>query len=108
MSNSDNTAETLSLEDFQAVKNELIARLISELELEIEMGDFELDDQESDIWETPMVDSKTLVKLSPIVEELTGKKIKPEWIKCGGYESVQEAVSDLVKQIELDFDNGEG
>lgn len=95
----------LSLKDFLKLKSELISKLTAELEYEKEMSSFTADDEESDIWETPVVDSKTVVKLSPIVEELTGKKIKPEWIKCGGYESVEEAVEHLVKQIELDFEN---
>ena len=54
----------------------------------------------TDIWELPTVDSKTVCKLSPIVEEMTGQKLKPVWIRKGGYESVDEAVADLMARIE--------
>ena len=66
---------------------------------EIEIQEF-LNPPEGDLWELPKVDSKTVVKLSPIVEEDTGMKIKTVWIRRGGYNSVEEAINDLMEQIE--------
>lgn len=57
------------------------------------------DDEDTDLWTLPNVDSKTVVKLSPTVKELTGWSLDPTWIKKGGYASVEDAVSDLVAQI---------
>lgn len=68
------------------------------------MEDFEFEEHEDkNLFETPTVDSKSVIKLSPIIEETTGRKIKPEWIRPGGYDSVEEAVADLIRQIELDL-----
>ncbi len=54
---------------------------------------------ETDLWDLPTVDSKTVCKLSPIVLAMTGQKLKPKWIRKGGYESVDEAVTDLIANI---------
>lgn len=94
----------LSFEDFCKLKGTLSRQLTACLETEAEMNEFDVE-EESDLWDGPVVDSKTVVKLSPIVEEITGKKIKPEWIRSGGYNSINEAVTDLINQIELEFRN---
>jgi len=99
----------LSYKGFLKIKDELSKRIKSELEVEIEMSEFETEDEnEEDLWNTPLVDSKSVIKLSPIVEEMTGHKIKPEWIKPGGYDSLEEAVSHLVQQLELELQKAEG
>jgi len=90
-------------EEFSLIKDALSQRLTTQLESEAELDDFMDDDDDSDLWETPAVDSKSVVKLSPIVEEFTGLKIKPEWIKPGGYDTVEDAVKELIRQLELDF-----
>lgn len=41
------------------------------------------------------------MNLSPTVEKHTGSKLDPAWIKCGGYDSVSEAVNHLMEQLEL-------
>lgn len=89
------------------VRNEggLKAELEKYLEEEIECDDF-FDD--TNLFDTPIVDSKSVMKLSPIVEEYIGIKIKPEWIKCGGYDSLEEAVTHLLSQIEESIARGEG
>jgi len=92
-----------TLEEFSLIKSALSKRLTTQLESEAELDDFMDDDDESDLWDTPAVDSKSVVKLSPIVEEFTGLKIKPEWIKPGGYDTVEDAVKELIRQLELDF-----
>lgn len=100
--------EAMTSAGFQEVKAALAGQLTSRLEAEAIMDEFEADGAEgSDIFDTPAVDSKSVIKLSPIVEDATGKKIRPEWIKPGGYGTVEEAVSDLIRQLELDFEKGE-
>jgi len=104
-----NSTSMLSYKGFLKIKDELSKRIKSELEVEIEMSEFETEDEnEEDLWNTPLVDSKSVIKLSPIVEEMTGHKIKPEWIKPGGYDSLEEAVSHLVQQLELELQKAEG
>lgn len=100
----------LTIEEFHGLKGTLKAQITAQLETEILCQSFEEDDDvdhDSDLWDTPAVDSKTIIKLSPLVEKLTGKKIKPEWIKPGGYDSTDDAVGHLVHQLELSFEQDE-
>lgn len=96
-----NAATEIHADEFPAIKDDLIDALTVKLKEEIELSEFDTDEDE--LWGTPSVDSKTMIKLSPVVEEYTGKKINPKWLKPGGYETVEEAVGDLVEQLELDF-----
>src|ERR1700678_605684 len=65
--------------------------------LENELSDTTIKaDPKSDLWELPTVDSKTVCKLAPTFEELTGQKLKVKWVKKGGYDSVAEAITDLM------------
>lgn len=51
----------------------------------------------SGAWEgMPTVDSKSVIKLSTIVEELIGRPLEPCWVRKGGYETVDEAVVDVI------------
>jgi len=94
----------ISLEEFHRVKKALVDKLTSRLEIEAALSDFDTEEfGDSDVFDNPGVDSKSVIKLSPIIEEATGEKVKPEWIKPGGYETVGEAVSDLMRQLELNF-----
>jgi hypothetical protein len=56
-------------------------------------------DPTTDLWDLPTVDSKTVCKLSPIVEQITGHKLKPSWVRKGGYESIAEAVADVMAKV---------
>jgi hypothetical protein len=56
----------------------------------------------TDLWDLPTVDSKTVCKLSPIVEAMTGHKLQAKWVRKGGYPSVAEAVADLMVHIAQD------
>ena len=104
----DSPTVKLAYEDFLKIKDTLSEKISSVLEEEIEMSEFETaDESEEDLWDTPLVDSKSVIKLSPIVEEMTGYKIKPEWIKPGGYDSLENAVSHIVQQLELDLQKAE-
>lgn len=53
----------------------------------------------SDLWSPPTVDSKTVVKLSPIVKEMTSFRLDPKWIRKGGYSSIPEAVADVMARL---------
>lgn len=99
----------ISHKEFMELKDALAHKLSSQLSTEILMSEFEneLQEEDPDLWDTPTVDSKAVMKLSPIVEGMTGRKIKPEWIKAGGYDSVEDAINDVIKQLELDFKNSE-
>jgi len=89
----------ITLKDFLNLKPLLEKRLLSRLKDEIENNVFD-NPPEGDLWELPTVDSKTVVKLSPLVETETGIKIKSEWVKRGGYDNIEEAISDLISKIE--------
>jgi hypothetical protein len=91
-----------NIDEFKQVKPDLEAELIKVLEEEALMAEFEKEEEE-DLWDCASVDSKAVIKLSPIVEDHTGKKIKPEWIKPGGYDSVNDAITHLMEQLELEF-----
>jgi len=93
-----------NIDDFNRVKPDLEADLAKALEEEALMAEFENEDEdENDSWDSASVNSKAVIKLSPIVEEHTGKKVKTEWIKPGGYDTVDEAITHLMEQLELEF-----
>ncbi|MEW8217484.1 MAG: hypothetical protein AB2770_03940 [Candidatus Thiodiazotropha taylori] len=103
---SDSEHSVISLKDFLGIKSELVSKLAQQLEIEVSMSEFEKDlaaEEESDLWDGPVVDSKTVVKLSPMIEEATGVKIKPEWLRSGGYDSVEDAIADVMRQLELEL-----
>ncbi|CAI3805420.1 hypothetical protein [Rheinheimera sp. MM224] len=95
------TSITISKQEYEGIKDDLKSDLIEELEAEVEFAEFETD--KKGLWETPAVDSKAVVKLSPTIQKYTGTKLDPTWIKCGGYDSVVEAVEHIMEQLELEF-----
>lgn len=94
----------VSAEKFQEIKASLKQQLHDGLEEELAMNEFD-NPPKGDLWNVPTVDSKTVIKLSPIVEKMTGQKIKPQWIKPGGYNNAEEAVTHLLSQIEASCDD---
>ena len=94
----------LTVEQFEAILPSLIGRLTSNLEKELK--DCALPDlggkAGSDLWDLPTVDSKTVCKLSPIVQELLGRRLEPAWIRKGGYPSIEAAIKDVVSNIKKD------
>ena len=96
-------AKLLSAAEFAQLRPTLRQRLLEALKKELsdcaipELGD----ESDSDLWDLPPVDSKTVVKLSPIVEELTHHRLQPTWIKKGGYPSEEIAVDDLLMHFAL-------
>lgn len=88
----------ISLEKFLNLKDELMDKLLERLK---DLNNIEFDNPpEGDLWNLPKVDSKTVVKLSPLVEEDTGMKLINKWVKRGGYGSEEEAIKDLIEKIE--------
>lgn len=83
--------------EFNAMLPTLRQRLTDALTKE--QQDCALPDPKTDLWDLPPVDSKTVAKLSPVVKELFGRRLRPAWIRKGGYDSVKSAVKDLLEQI---------
>lgn len=87
----------VTTEQFESLASTLIERFTTGLEHEL--TDCALPNLPSGLWDLPIVDSKTVCKLSPIVKELFGRRLEPSWIRKGGYESVKAAVEDLVTRL---------
>ena len=84
--------------EFEAKQGDLHSALTKGLEKEIKDCAWQ-PEPNTDLWSLPTVDSKTVCKLSPIVEQMTGHKLQASWVRKGGYESVPEAIADLVSRI---------
>jgi hypothetical protein len=97
------TSITICKQEYEGIREELKSELTEELEAEVEFAEFETDNE--GLWETPGVDSKAVVKLSPTVEKYIGAPIDLAWIKCGGYDSVPEAVEHIMEQLELELES---
>ncbi len=92
--------DPINVDQFEAIEADLSAQLSVRLQEEIDMLEFEIKDEANDLYEDlPVVDSKAVVKLSPLVEKMTGRKIDVKWIKKGGYDSKEEALDDLLAKI---------
>lgn len=87
----------LTVAEFNTLAPKLRKRLTDALTKE--QQDCALPDPTTDLWDFPPVDSKTVVKLSPVVKELVGHRLRPSWIRKGGYASIEAAVQDLLAQI---------
>jgi hypothetical protein len=87
----------VSSSQFKALESTLIERFTAGLEHEL--ADCALPNLPSGLWDLPVVDSKTVCKLSPIVKELLGRRLEPSWVRKGGYESVKAAVEDLMSWL---------
>jgi len=90
-------AKLLTESAFKAVLPKLQKALLDALTKE--QQDCALPESDTDLWDFPPVDSKTVVKLAPVVKELIGHRLRPTWIRKGGYPSKEEAVEDLVAKI---------
>jgi len=90
-------AKLLTAAEFNALVPKLRKQLTDALEKE--QQDCALPDPTTDLWDLPPVDSKTVVKLSPVVKALIGHRLRPSWIRKGGYASIEAAVHDLITQM---------
>jgi len=91
-------AVKMLIDEFRAQKADIEAALKAGLEKELKDCAWQ-PDPDTDLWNFPTVDSKTVCKLSPIVEKMTGHKLQAKWVRRGGYESVDVAVGDLMAHI---------
>jgi hypothetical protein len=95
------TKSTFSDAEFDELVARLRMRLTAALEKELrdcalpELGK----DADSDLWDLPTVDSKTVCKLSPVVQEVVGRSLKPSWVRKGGYKNVEEAIEHVIAQL---------
>jgi hypothetical protein len=92
------TTAKMSVTEYQAKQAEILSALTVGLEKEIKDCAWQ-PEPDTDLWDLPTVDSKTVCKLSPIVEAITGHKLQAKWVRKGGYPSVAEAVADLMSHI---------
>jgi len=93
------TKRKLSEEEFDALASTLSEKMKDALQRELD--DCALPElggpSTSGVWDgMPTVDSKTVIRLSPIVEELIGRPLEACWVRKGGYESVDEAIDDVI------------
>jgi hypothetical protein len=91
-------AGKFSDKDFKALSAKCKPALEEALENEISETTIKADPK-SDLWDLPAVDSKTVCKIAPVFEELTGHKLKVKWVKKGGYDGVAEAITDLMNNF---------
>lgn len=52
-----------------------------------------------DLWNVPEVDSKAIARSSPVFEEILGMPLKAALIRPGGYQSIDEAIDDLIPKM---------
>jgi hypothetical protein len=88
-------------EEYQAKQADIQVALTAGLEKELKDCAWQ-PEPDTDLWDLPTVDSKTVCKLSPIVEAMTGHKLQVKWVCKGGYPGVAEAVADLMAHIAQD------
>jgi hypothetical protein len=87
--------DKLTATEFQEKHPELVAALTAGLEKELKDCAWQ-PDTTTDLWDLPTVDSKTVCKMSPIVESIVGQKLQPSWVRKGGYGSIAEAVAERI------------
>lgn len=95
--------EKVSVTEYFKLKQSLVAALAEQLEEEVSMGndlDSELDETMEVFSNMPTVDSKTVMKLNPKFKKVTGYDIQTDWIRSGGYETVDEAIKDVISNFE--------
>jgi hypothetical protein len=70
-----------------------------------EKADLEADPPPEDpstdqLWEgMPEIDSKSVVKASPVIRELIGAELDPKLIRKGGYTSFDDLANDLLPKL---------
>src|SRR4051794_6346328 len=57
-------------------------------------------DEDSDLWDDmPVVESKQIARTAMLFEEHLGTKLDVKLIRAGGYDSIDEAIADLVPKM---------
>ena len=80
-----------------------------DLQVQASRNDIIRDAPHSDLWNClPTVDSKTVARMSPIFQRHLGRPLDVKLIRPGGYESLDDMISDLVPAMMKDSEtNGE-
>lgn len=90
---------TITKKKFDAIEAELRAALKKWWEDEAESFDAAVTGTAS-VWDgMPEIDSKAVVKASPIIRKFTGSDLDPKMIRKGGYSSFNDLVSDLLPKL---------
>jgi hypothetical protein len=93
------TAPTISKTDFDAIEAKLRAALKKWWEDEAQDFDAAVAGTAS-VWEgMPEIDSKAVVKASPIIKQFTGGELDPRMIRRGGYASFDDLANDLLPKL---------
>jgi len=51
----------------------------------------------------PLIDSKIVIKSSPIFEDILGRKLPAKFIKPGGYDDFESMATDLINKFQQDM-----
>lgn len=90
---------TITKEGFDAIEPELRAALKDWCEDETADFDASIEGTAS-VWDgMPDIDSKAVVKASPIVRQFTGADLNPKMIRKGGYSSFEDLAGDLLPKL---------
>lgn len=91
--------KALTKAEFDAQEAVLRAEIVKAIELQAAESYIPAAPENTDVFDVPAVDSKTVAKLSPMIEEKVGHKLKPSWIKKGGYASAQAAAQHVIDML---------
>lgn len=91
--------KALTKAEFEALAPTLQAEIVKAIEAQAAESYIPAAPENTDVFDVPAVDSKTVAKLSPMIEDKVGHKLKPIWIKKGGYGSAEEAAQHVVEMI---------
>jgi hypothetical protein len=90
---------TITKKKFETIEPQLRAELKAWWDEESENFDAAVAGTAS-VWDgMPEIDSKAVVKASPIIRKFTGADLDPKLIKKGGYASFDELVNDLFPKL---------
>lgn len=90
----------ISRQKRQALEAELRDWLIKESEDFDQLVEEGPEIPDEDLWDNlPEIDSKTVARSSPIFKKHLGIPLNVKLIKSGGYDSVEEAIEELVPKM---------
>ncbi len=93
----------ISKTEFDATAETFAQTLMARLAAEVNPDEFSVAHVDqgaaTDLWELPDVPSKAVVTLSGLVQEHLGVKLPPEFIRSGGYQTVEEAIAHVMEQL---------
>jgi acyl carrier protein len=93
-------ASPISQKEFNSVKADLYQVLVKQLQQQKAECFIPDTPDDTDVFDTPEVDSKTVIKLTSVIEKRTGHKLKLQWVRKGGYASIEAAATHVIDQIQ--------